>query len=66
MPAKSGKLDTAANAVANIKPPPGGLRKIRVLGVPLDLGQAAAASTWAPPRCALPDWKRGSKPSATR
>jgi len=41
MPAKSGKLDAKEKTPVGVPlPPRGALRKIRVLGVPLDLGQA--------------------------
>jgi len=34
-------------------------RLVHVIGVPLDLGGAAAVSTWGRPRCGLPAWGSG-------
>ena len=52
---------TSTAVLPNIAP-----RKIRVIGVPLDLGQSRRGVDMGPPQSASPDSKRASKLSATK
>ncbi len=41
-------------------------KHIRIIGVPLDLGQSRRGVDMGPRRCASPDLKPNSRPSATK